>query len=422
MKANEPQRAILATIQVGTDLLADIRSERSLTELESLASECNIETVGTIIQKREAPDRSYWLGKGKLEEMAEMAAVLDADILIFDTELSPTQVRRIEDLVSMEIVDRSLIIFEIFARRAKTDEGKIQVELAQLRYRLTRLTGRGEELSRLGGGIGTRGPGETQLETDRRHIMRRISLLRREMEKISTRRSRTREQRSTREIATVAVVGYTNSGKSTIVNTLCDADIEAENRLFMTLDPTARRLVTKQGLSLILIDTVGFIRDLPRYLLDAFAATLEEVSEADYIMQVTDISDPDYEQQIMIVEQQLLKLGSASKPRLHVLNKIDQAMDDNWKVLLHQKQDRDQKTIAASAIEGTGMAEVREALCALAERNAVEFSVVISYEEAGLVNYIQERGVIDELAYNEEGIFVRGRIPVSMSGPLKSYL
>ncbi|HHU06961.1 MAG TPA: GTPase HflX [Clostridiaceae bacterium] len=422
MKANEPQRAILATIQVGTDLLADIRSERSLTELESLASECNIETVGTIIQKREAPDRSYWLGKGKLEEMAEMAAVLDADILIFDTELSPTQVRRIEDLVSMEIVDRSLIIFEIFARRAKTDEGKIQVELAQLRYRLTRLTGRGEELSRLGGGIGTRGPGETQLETDRRHIMRRISLLRREMVKISTRRSRTREQRSTREIATVAVVGYTNSGKSTIVNTLCDADIEAENRLFMTLDPTARRLVTKQGLSLILIDTVGFIRDLPRYLLDAFAATLEEVSEADYIMQVTDISDPDYEQQIMIVEQQLLKLGSASKPRLHVLNKIDQAMDDNWKVLLHQKQDRDQKTIAASAIEGTGMAEVREALCALAERNAVEFSVVISYEEAGLVNYIQERGVIDELAYNEEGIFVRGRIPVSMSGPLKSYL
>lgn len=422
MKANEPKRAILATIQSGTDLLADIRSERSLTELESLASECNIETVGTIIQKRDAPDRSYWLGKGKLVEMVEMAKLLEVEILVFDTELSPTQVKRIEDMASMEIVDRSLIIFEIFARRAKTDEGKIQVELAQLRYRLTRLTGRGEELSRLGGGIGTRGPGETQLETDRRHILRRISLLKREMERISTRRARTREQRSSREIATVAVVGYTNSGKSTIVNLLCDAEIEAEDRLFMTLDPTARRLVTEHGLSLILVDTVGFIRDLPRHLLDAFAATLEEISEADYIMQITDISDPDYEQQIKIVEQQLVKLGSAAKPRLHILNKTDQALDDKWKVLLHQKQDGDQNTIAASAIEGDGMEDVREALCRLAERNAVEFSLVIPYEDAGLVNYIQERGVVDKLSYDEEGIFMSGRIPVSMSGPLKLYL
>ncbi len=351
-----------------------------------------------------------------------MAIALDADILVFDTELSPTQVRMIEDLTSMVIVDRSLIIFEIFATRAKTDEGKIQVELAQLRYRLTRLTGRGGELSRLGGGIGTRGPGEAQLETDRRHIMRRISLLKKEMEKISTRRARTRENRSSREIATVAVVGYTNSGKSTIVNSLCDAEIEAEDRLFMTLDPTARRLVTKQGLSLVLIDTVGFIRDLPRYLLDAFSATLEEVAEADYIMQVTDISDPDYEQQIKVVEQQLLKLGSAGKPRLHVLNKIDQALDENWRVLLHQKQDPDQKTIAASATEGTGMDAVREALCVLAERNALEFSLVIPYDEAGLVNYIQERGVVDELSYDEKGIFISGRIPASMSGPLKLYL
>lgn len=412
----------MATIQFGTDALADLRSERSLTELESLASECNIVTVGTVIQKRDTPSRSYWLGKGKLEEMAEMAIALDADILVFDAELSPTQVRMIEDLTSMVIVDRSLIIFEIFATRAKTDEGKIQVELAQLRYRLTRLTGRGGELSRLGGGIGTRGPGEAQLETDRRHIMRRISLLKKEMEKISTRRARTRENRSSREIATVAVVGYTNSGKSTIVNSLCDADIEAEDRLFMTLDPTARRLVTKQGLSLVLIDTVGFIRDLPRYLLDAFSATLEEVAEADYIMQVTDISDPDYEQQIKVVEQQLLKLGSAGKPRLHVLNKIDQALDENWRVLLHQKQDPDQKTIAASATEGTGMDAVREALCVLAERNALEFSLVIPYDEAGLVNYIQERGVVDELSYDEKGIFISGRIPASMSGPLKLYL
>jgi len=419
---NKFKKAILATIQTETDALADLSSERRLAELESLALECNIETVGTIIQKREAPDRSYWLGKGKLMEMAKMAEVLSASILVFDTELSPTQVRMIEDLSSLEIVDRSLIIFDIFARRAKTDEGKIQVELAQLRYRLTRLTGRGEELSRLGGGIGTRGPGETQLETDRRHIMRRISLLRRSLQAIATRRARTREYRSSRDIATVAVVGYTNAGKSTIVNALCDAHIAAEDRLFMTLDPTARRLVTDQGLSLVLIDTVGFIRDLPRYLLDAFAATLEEVVEADYIMQITDISDPDYREQIAVVEQQLVNLGVASKPRLHILNKVDRALSEDWKLLLHQKETGDQKTIAASAVRGTGLEEIREVLTELAVQTTLDFSIIAPYKDAGLINHVQENGIIEELKYLEEGIAIKGKIPNSMSGPLQPYL
>lgn len=416
------KKAVLAGLQLETDPLSDLVSERRLAELESLARECDIETVGTLVQKREAPDQAYWLGKGKLLELAELAKVLEAAVLIFDTELSPTQVRMIEDLVELEIVDRSLIIFDIFARRAKTDEGKIQVELAQLRYRLTRLSGRGQELSRLGGGIGTRGPGETQLETDRRHILRRISWLRRSLQEISTRRSRTREYRSSREIATVAVVGYTNAGKSTIVNALCDSSIEAENRLFMTLDPTARRLITDQGLSLVLVDTVGFIRDLPRYLLDAFAATLEEVAAADYIMQITDISDPDYRQQIMVVEEQLNRLGAAAKPRLHVLNKVDQAQDDEWKLLLHQKTEADQKTIAASALQGCGLSEVRTALCELAARTTLSFSILIPYEEAGLVNHIQTNGIISELSYLEQGIELKGRIARSLSGPLQAYL
>jgi GTP-binding protein HflX len=416
------KKAVLATLQLGTDPLSDLVSERRLAELESLARECDIETVGTLVQKREAPDRAYWLGKGKLLELAELATALEATVLIFDTELSPTQVRMIEDLVELEIVDRSLIIFDIFARRAKTDEGKIQVELAQLRYRLTRLGGRGQELSRLGGGIGTRGPGETQLETDRRHIVRRISWLRRSLQEISTRRSRTREHRSSREIATVAVVGYTNAGKSTIVNALCDSSIEAEDRLFMTLDPTARRLITDQGLPLVLVDTVGFIRDLPRYLLDAFAATLEEVAAADYIMQITDISDPDYCQQITVVEEQLNRLGAAAKPRLHVLNKIDQAQDDEWKLLLHQKADADQRTIAASALQGCGLAEIRSALCELAARTTLSFAILIPYEEAGLVNHIRTNGIISELSYLEQGIELKGRIARSLSGPLQAYL
>ncbi len=422
MNPGSNKKAVLAGLQLGTDPLSDLVSERRLAELESLARECDIETVGTLVQKREAPDRAYWLGKGKLLELAELAKALEAAVLIFDTELSPTQVRMIEDLVELEIVDRSLIIFDIFARRAKTDEGKIQVELAQLRYRLTRLSGRGLELSRLGGGIGTRGPGETQLETDRRHIMRRISWLRRSLQEISTRRSRTREYRSSREIATVAVVGYTNAGKSTIVNALCDSSIEAEDRLFMTLDPTARRLITDQGLSLVLVDTVGFIRDLPRYLLDAFAATLEEVAAADYIMQITDISDPDYRQQIIVVEEQLKRLGAAAKPRLHVLNKVDQAQDDEWKLLLHQKTDADQKTIPASALQGRGLPEVRTALCELAARTTLSFSILIPYEEAGLVNHIQTNGIISELSYLEQGIELKGRIARSLSGPLQAYL
>jgi GTP-binding protein HflX len=416
------KKAVLATLQLGTDPLSDLVSERRLSELESLARECDIETVGTLIQKREAPDRAYWLGKGKLLELAELATALEATVLIFDTELSPTQVRMIEDLVELEIVDRSLIIFDIFARRAKTDEGKIQVELAQLRYRLTRLGGRGQELSRLGGGIGTRGPGEAQLETDRRHIMRRISWLRRSLQEISTRRSRTREHRSSREITTVAVVGYTNAGKSTIVNALCDSSIEVEDRLFMTLDPTARRLITDQGLPLVLVDTVGFIRDLPRYLLDAFAATLEEVAAADYIMQITDISDPDYRQHITVVEEQLNRLGAAAKPRLHVLNKIDQAQDDEWKLLLHQKTDVDQRTIAASALQGCGLAEIGSALCELAARATLSFAILIPYEEAGLVNHIRTNGIISELSYLEQGIELKGRIARSLSGPLQAYL
>lgn len=422
MTSNEARRAILANIQTGSDLLAEQRSERSLAELESLAKECNIETLASLVQKRDRVDRNYWLGKGKLEEMAETAKMLEADLLVFDTELSPTQVKMIEDLTQMEIADRSLIIFEIFAQRAKTDEGKIQVELAQLRYRLTRLSGRGEELSRLGGGIGTRGPGETQLETDRRHIMRRISWLRKALGKIKTRRARTREQRAIREIITVAVVGYTNSGKSTIVNALCHADIEAEDRLFMTLDPTARRLETESGLDLVLVDTVGFIRDLPRYLLDAFSATLEEVAEADIIMQLTDISDPDYLQHIDTVEKQLIRLEAASKPRLHVLNKTDKAADESWKIVLHEKEDENHRTVAASALTGFGLEKIKQHLQEFADRNARLFSIFIPYAEAGLVNYIQEKGVVEQLIYKDEGIEISGKIPKSLLGPLKSFL
>ena len=281
----------------------------SLDELSELVEAAGAVVVGSLIQKRERIDSATVIGSGKLAEASAAAEELDATTLVFDMELSGSQLRNIQDETKLKILDRTLVILDIFARRARSSEGQLQVELAQLKDRASRLTGMGQVLSRLGGGIGTRGPGETQLETDRRHISRRIHALSEQLKKVRRRRERTRNQRQQSDVFSVAVVGYTNAGKSTLVNQLCDAELLTMDQVFATLDPTARRLKTDAGWPIVLIDTVGFIRNLPHHLVEAFQATLEEVTNCDLVLQVTDLSDPDAINQAEIVQQELDKLS-----------------------------------------------------------------------------------------------------------------
>jgi GTP-binding protein HflX len=302
----------------------EIRS--TLAELERLADTANAETVSTVIQYRDRPDPAWLVGKGKAEEIARTAELQDADLVIFDRELSPAQIRNLENIIPCKVIDRTQLILDIFAQRAQTREGRIQVELAQLQYMLPRLAGRGKELSRLGGGIGTRGPGEKKLETDRRHIRRLIGELKRELEEVKKHRRLHGARRKKSGIPQVALVGYTNAGKSTLLNRLTGAGVLAEDKLFATLDPTSRRLSLPGGTEVILTDTVGFIRNLPHHLVAAFRSTLEQVKEADLLLHVVDSSHPEAAEQIMAVERVLEELDASHLPVLMVLNKADKAV------------------------------------------------------------------------------------------------
>ncbi|MDY0120037.1 MAG: GTPase HflX [Clostridia bacterium] len=420
---NEIENTNALLVGVDTGATGSSGIERSLDELEDLAKTNGFHVLGRVVQKLERIDGATFVGTGKLTEIAEMAEEMEAAYLIFNGALTPAQTRNIKEAVEFKISDRVNVILSIFADRARTDEGKIQVELAWLRYRLTQLTGRGVELSRLGGGIGTRGPGETKLEQDRRVIRKRMAVLRAELKKMEGRRMRSRQLRSRHEMISAAIVGYTNAGKSTLLNRLADADLAAGDQLFMTLDPTARRLDIEDGLSLILVDTVGFIRDLPEFLKEAFRATFEEAATADLILLVVDISDPDAASQIEIVQKQLNDLGAGSLPLIYVLNKMDKmkagAYHDVMMILRNEKAER---VVPVSAVTGVGMEDLVNRLSSFVEESFVSYRAHIPYRDAGMTAHAREYGSVREERYEEEFIVLEGRIRRSRIGPLRPFI
>jgi len=321
----EREKALLVSLVTNEVKRAGADPELSLAELASLADTAGVAVSGSVMQNLEVPDNKYFVGKGKAHEIRELAEETGATTAIFDQELSGAQVRNLEELLDVKIVDRTQLILDIFAGRARTREGILQVELAQLSYLLPRLSGHGKNLSRLGGGIGTRGPGETKLETDRRHIRRRITELKRQLEAVTAHRNLHRERRRKVGAVQAALVGYTNAGKSSLLRQLTDADVLAEDKLFATLDPTSRGLKLPSGKEIVLTDTVGFIQNLPHDLVAAFRATLEEAAEADLLLHVVDASSPMRERQMKVVDEVLGELGAGGKPTLTVYNKIDLA-------------------------------------------------------------------------------------------------
>lgn len=398
-------------ILVGVASSANDDTEQSLDELCDLVDTAGGVVVGRVIQRREMIHPATYVGKGKIEEIKELLWETDADGIVCDDELSPAQTANLTELLDTKVMDRTLIILDIFAGRASTSEGKIQVELAQLRYRQTQLTGAGKALSRLGGGIGTRGPGEKKLEMDRRLIKNRIALLNRELKDVKRHRDLTREQRSRNHMQVAAIVGYTNAGKSTLLNTLTDAKVLEEDQLFATLDPTTRNLKLPSGQEMLVTDTVGFIRKLPHHLIEAFRSTLEEAKYADLILHVVDSSNPQMDEQMYVVYETLRKLEVMNKPVITVYNKMDRRGEN---ALLRDFQA--DRTVQISAKTGEGIPEL---LCAI-EQQLREQKILIErmypYQESSRVQMIRKYGELLEEHYTEEGIYIRAYVPKEIYG------
>ncbi len=395
------ERVVLVGIQVndGED------TYESLEELSELAKTAGAVTVGMIVQNRESVHPGTYIGKGKIEEVRALVAAMDANGVICDDELSPAQLNNLERELECKVMDRTLLILDIFASRAVTREGKIQVELAQLKYRSARLVGLRESLSRLGGGIGTRGPGEKKLETDRRLIRTRISALKEELRQVEKHRDLIRGNRAKGNLKTAAIVGYTNAGKSTLLNVLTGAEVLSEDKLFATLDPTTRLLELTDGQQILLTDTVGFIRKLPHHLVEAFKSTLEEAKYADYILHVVDASNPQAEKQMHIVYETLRELDALGKPIITLFNKQDK---------MHSEQIRDLKadsTLKISAKTGEGLEEVKELLEQLLSEGMIYVERIFPYQEAGKIQLIRERGQLISEEYTDTGIAVTARVP-----------
>ena len=398
--SQEPEVAVLVGIDMGL-----YNAQVSMDELEELARTAGAVVAAKIIQKRDKPDSATYVGSGRLEEIKAFTEANDVDLLIFDGELTPSQQRNIEDETDIRVIDRTTLILDIFAARARSNEGKIQVELAQLKYSLPRLGGKGAEMSRLGGGIGTRGPGESKLESDRRHIHRRIQSLQEELVQIAKRRENLRARREKDGVETVAIVGYTNAGKSTLMNTLTNAGVLAENKLFATLDPTSRALTLPDGRTVMLIDTVGLVRRLPHQLVDAFRSTLEEAANATVILNLCDASDECCTEHLNVTMNLLAALGCADKPIISVLNKCD--LCGGSFVLPAQGEF---VMISAKTGEGLGnlLAKIQLSL-PLTRRKA---ELLIPYNEGGLVNYIREEGILIKEDYRADGIYVKAVVDV----------
>lgn len=389
-----PVKAVLITVDTG-----EFDAELSLKELEELAHTAGAEVVGQVMQKRPSPDTATYIGSGRLAELTAELEALGADLLIFDCELTANQTRNIENITDVRAIDRTTLILDIFAQRALSAEGRIQVELAQQKYRLAHLAGKGISMSRLGGGIGTRGPGESKLETDRRHIRRRIELLEDDLKEIRRRRDLIRKRRKKDSILTAAVVGYTNVGKSTLLNALTDAGVLAENKLFATLDITSRSIELPDGRSVLLTDTVGLIRRLPHHLVEAFKSTLEEAANADIILNVIDISSDDAYGQAQVTNELLSELGCDDIPKINVLNKCDKL--PGWENIPD-----DSTTVKISAKEQTGFDRLLEVIAANLPEQAVRGSFVIPYDKGSLLNTIRADGKIFSEEYTEKGTLI----------------
>ena len=404
------ERAVL--VGLSSPALDDFENSdyETLDELEELLKTAGGECVAKVLQRKAAPDPATLIGEGKTEEVAALAEANGADIIIFDNDLSPSQLKNLEKMLKRPVLDRSALILDIFARRARTSEGRLQVELAQYRYILSKLSGLGNSLSRLGGGIGTRGPGETKLETDRRHIRRRIDRLEEEFERIRRVRGVQREKRVKSEIPLAAIVGYTNAGKSTLLNTLTGAGIEANDRLFDTLDPTARKLVIDENLTVIFSDTVGFIRKLPHKLVEAFKATLEELEFADVILHVIDISNPSWESHIEVVERLIEELGVASTPRIRVFNKIDIAPE------MPPLRGND---VCISAKNGLNLDKLIDAVRKAVSKPLLNVRVRLDYSEAHLVDAFYRGAKVSGLRYEEDAIILEVSCSEALLGKLK---
>ena len=405
--SDKTERVILVGVQEndGDD------TEESLQELAELAKTAGAEVVGTVIQKRERIHPGTYVGKGKIDEIRTLLNALDATGIICDDELSPVQMNHLQQELESKIMDRTLLILDIFASRAVTKEGKIQVELAQLRYRAVRLVGLGSSLSRLGGGIGTRGPGEKKLEMDRRLIKERISQLKKELEHVKKHRELLREGRKKDSVMTAAIVGYTNAGKSTLLNTLTDAGVLSEDKLFATLDPTTRLLELDGGQRIYLTDTVGFIRKLPHHLIEAFKSTLEEAKYADVILHVVDASNPQVEEQMFIVYETLRELGVKDKTIVTLFNKQDRLAGNE--ILRDFKADY---VLKISARTGLGLDELKNTLEKILIGNQIYIERVLDYKDAGMLQLVRKYGQLIEEKYTENGIEIKARVPKDIYG------
>ncbi len=396
-------------ILVGVSTDDNDDTQKSLDELEELASTAGAVTVGRVVQNLDQIHPGTYVGKGKLEEIKDLLWETEATGIICDDELTPVQLGNMEDALNTKVMDRTLIILDIFAGRASTNEGKIQVELAQLRYRQSRLTGLGKSLSRLGGGIGTRGPGEKKLEMDRRLIKNRIAQLNRELKDVKRHREVTREQRNKTKVPVVAIVGYTNAGKSTLLNHLTGAGVLEEDKLFATLDPTTRNLKLPSKQEVLMTDTVGFIRKLPHHLIEAFRSTLEEAKYADVILHVVDASNPQVDEQMYIVYETLQNLEVKNKPIITAFNKQDKL--EGKPILRDFKADH---VVRISAKTGAGLDELQSVIEEVLRDQKVLIEKLYPYAEAGKIQLIRKYGELLEESYQEDGIFARGYVPVEI--------
>lgn len=401
-------------ILVGVSTSDHDDTEKSLDELEELAATAGALTVGRVIQNLDQIHSGTYVGKGKLDEIKDLIWETEATGIICDDELSPIQLGNMEDVLDTKVMDRTLIILDIFAGRASTNEGKIQVELAQLKYRQSRLTGLGKSLSRLGGGIGTRGPGEKKLEMDRRLIRDRIAQLNREFKDVKRHREITREQRSKNKIPVVAIVGYTNAGKSTLLNTLTGAGVLEEDKLFATLDPTTRNLKLPSKQEVLLTDTVGFIRKLPHHLIEAFRSTLEEAKYADIILHVVDASNPQVDEQMYIVYETLTNLEVKNKPIITAFNKQDKVEGET--ILRDFRADH---IVRISAKHGDGLEELQSVIEEILRGQKVLIEKIYDYAKAGKIQLIRKYGELLEEEYRSEGIYAKGYVPAEIYEKVK---
>lgn len=402
------ERAFLISLDCG-----EYDAESSMAELEELAKTSGAEIIGEMIQKRPAPEAATYMGKGALEEICNFCSNHNIDLIIADGELSPVQIRNIEDLTGVRVIDRTTLILDIFAGRARSSEGKLQVELAQLKYSLPRLSGKGTALSRLGGGIGTRGPGETKLETDRRHIRFRIQNLKAELDKVEKRRVAMHQRRKKNGALCVAIVGYTNAGKSTLMNRLTDAGVLQEDKLFATLDPTARKLVLPDGRQIMLVDTVGLVRRLPHQLVDAFRSTLEEAVWADVILNVCDASSDECAEHIGVTESVLSDLGCSGKPIINVLNKCDKPTELDF--------DFFENSVKISAATGDGIDSLLTAIENALPKDRKRVKILLPFDKMKLSSIVRD-GTVHSEEYTENGVLYDATVNISDIKQLKDYI